>query len=184
LKPQGLPTPLAQDTTNQPRSSGKKKAAVGAVVATGGVGALLAKVSGGFKALGLIFAGLFSHGAADDAASLALRTTHEISAVSTFTKPVVQTLIRIPGQEAEQLQSLVGEQRDRFLLLVAREEIRAMGLKLYVRGPFRSWVAETALACERRGILGGRECLEEALTLGNSSRQWKILENEILTSLP
>lgn len=173
------------------------KAGVG--VGAGVAGLALAKSGGALKAVALAFAGLFSHGGAGEVATLVPAVTRsaaevtavapalreapgELGALSPVGRAVSQALVRVPGQERQQLQSLLGDQRDQFLVLVCREDVKALGLRAYLGGAFRDWVPETVAAFGRLGLRRAASLLEEARTLPAGSPRWTVLEREFLTS--
>jgi len=169
-----------------------KKTAVGLGVGAAAGGALLAKSAGGLKAIGLALAGLFSHagGEVAVAAPMLSRSATELTALGSALVPsarqvpavsqvVVQALVRVPGHERDQLASLAGEQRDRFLVLIAQQDMKAQGLKGYLHGPFRDWGADTVQAFRRQGQPQVAEVLEEARRLTRSSDQWDGFEQKI-----
>ena len=127
------------------------------------------KSAGTLKDAGIAYLALFFHGTVGEMATAApmgpkaasevtalgsslSHSTGELSALSPGGRVVTQVLVRIPGHEREQLASLVGDQRDRFLVLVCQEEIRAFGLETYLRGTFRDWAPGTVVAFRHRGL--------------------------------
>jgi hypothetical protein len=169
--------------------------AVGAGAAAIGATAL-AKVTGGLKVASLALAGLFSHGGASELATMAPVLAHSAtevtaaapalgpsvrqvpSAATVVGRAAVQVLVRIPGQERQQLASLAGDQRDRFLILVCRQETADRSLRTFVHGAFRDWVVPTAEAFSHLGFPRGRSLLLEALSLPADSPRWEGLDRE------
>lgn len=170
-----------------PKKSGKWiGAGVLAVAVTAG-----AKSVGALKGVSVAFLGLFSHGGGTQAviatqvashagqATALLPAGRELPTLSTtMTRVAVQVLVRTPGQEREQLSTLVGEQRDKFLVLVVEQDIKAAGLRSYLRGPFRDWAPDTVAAWRHLGEPTKAALLDEARSLPPDADRWATLERE------